>query len=231
MKLFIDIGSHTGEAVSEAIEPRYAFDRLHCFEPAASSRARFKPRRHPRVTLHPFGLWNQACDTTIFDPGSPGASVFSDKENVDTSVHEQCRFERVSDWFAANIGANDTVYLKLNCEGCECDIIDDLLESGQYHKVDFMLATFDVLKIPSQAHRAAETRARLEQSGYRNYMFTDMATLSVHVPIQTWLHFWLRAVGADRSPASWRLRQVGSDLRRLTRRSGSLVFNLLGAGR
>jgi FkbM family methyltransferase len=231
MKLFIDVGAHTGEAASAVIAPKYGFDRVDCFEPASSSRKRFAVVHDGRVRLHPFGLWNRTCEKTVFDPGSPGATIFEDKFNVDTARHEECRFVRASEWFSANVSRTDTVFLKLNCEGCECDVIDDLLDSGEYAKVDFMLATLDVFKIPSQKHRAAETRLRLERSGYRNYLFTDIVSLAVHVPIQTWLQFWLQAVGADRCAPTTRLRQWGYDLRRVTRRSGARFAALLAGGR
>jgi hypothetical protein len=57
------------------------------------------------------------------------------------------------------------VYLKLNCEGCECDVLDDLIDSGAIKQVRATMVLFDVRKIPSQKHREDEVRARLDALG------------------------------------------------------------------
>lgn len=144
-----------------------------------------------RVNIRPFGLWNKTCAKPIFEPGSLGASLWhKDKARSDES--ELCQFVRATDWFKENIKgvaaqdwcqihnelaiecrdlnphgeSSDTVFLKLNCEGAECDILDDLLDSGEFRKVSFVMIDFDVRKIASQKHREAEIRERLKDIGF-----------------------------------------------------------------
>ena len=52
------------------------------------------------------------------------------------------------------------MWLKLNCEGAECDIIDHLLNQDAMSGIDHLLVHFDVEKVPSMAHRADATTRR-----------------------------------------------------------------------
>ena len=38
MKVFLDVGSNRGQTVRVALEPKYEFDRIYCFEPVAELR-------------------------------------------------------------------------------------------------------------------------------------------------------------------------------------------------
>jgi hypothetical protein len=113
-----------------------------------------------RVQIKHFGLWNKACRHEVFQPGSKGAGLWK-KDNGRSDEVLECKFAKASDWMAANINHGDVVYLKLNCEGAECDILDDLLDSGEFEKVTFAMIDFDVRKIAAMKHRQAEVWGRL----------------------------------------------------------------------
>lgn len=193
MKAFLDVGAHVGETLRAVRDPRYRFDRIVCFEPATKCLARLSALSDPRVTIAPFGLWNETCERPLYDPGAVGASLFADKGR--SAVTQTARLVRASDWFASNLRTQDRVYVKLNCEGAECDILEDLLDSGEIRKVDQMLIHFDVRKVPSQRHREEEVKARLRGAGIRNYAEADdMLIGPSHVAR---IHRWLQAAGAD----------------------------------
>jgi hypothetical protein len=118
---------------------------------------------------------------------------------------------RASEWFRENIHDGDTMFLKLNCEDSECDIIEDLLASGDLARIFASMIDFDVRKIPSQRHREAETREKLAQTGLKNYYYCeDVMIGSTHIArIQNWLH----EVGADRCPTTTKIRQAAYLLR------------------
>lgn len=156
MKIFLDVGAHVGESLRAAKDPAYAFDRIECFEPVLQCCDELLKFGDPRVRVHRFGLLDHTADQPIYNPGHLGASVFADARANSTSV--MASFRRASDWFRDNVSDSDEVYLKLNCEGSECDIIDDLVGSGEIRKVKAVLVHYDVRKIPSQVHRESETR-------------------------------------------------------------------------
>jgi FkbM family methyltransferase len=175
MKVFIDVGSNRGQTLSAIFEPahgfdrtfcRYEFDRIYCFEPVAELHHELAEKfRDPRITFYAFGLWKETCERPLFSPGTQSGSIFADKVNVDPRHSTVCKFVQASDWFREHLTDADEVYVKLNCEGCEADIIEDLLDSNEYRKIVSLGVAFDVRKIPSQRHREEEIKRRLKECG------------------------------------------------------------------
>jgi hypothetical protein len=184
-------------------DPKYRFDRIVCFEPARSCWPELEAVRDGRLTVCRFGLWDRTCEHPLYDAGSIGASVFADKF-AGRPQDEPARFVRATDWFRENLGEGDEIFLKLNCEGAEADIVDDLLESGELARVRSVMIDPDVRKIPSLAYREAELRERLRASRLTNYFMEDevMVGRTHRERIQN----WLRVAGADEGGR--RLRQL-----------------------
>jgi FkbM family methyltransferase len=192
-KVFLDVGAHTGETLRAVVDDRYRFDRIVCFEPASWCIERLARFRHPRLEIAPFGLWKESERRILHDPGTVGASIFEEKRRSDKT--QEAEFVRASDWFAENIEADDTVFLKLNCEGAECDILEDLLDSGEIRKADFILVHFDVRKVPSQRHRERQVKARLRDEGVENWAEADEVLVGPSMIAR--IQHWLDSVGAD----------------------------------
>ena len=158
----LDVGAHVGQTVGRLLSYR-SVARISAFEPSAKSYSCLVGAfgNDSRVTAYPFGLWNRNCTAVLHNDGSTGASVWPDYRPCRKTPHETvCEFRRASEWVRDNVGSERTV-LKMNCEGCEADILDDLLDSGMYDRFAFVLIDWDVRKSPSQAHRRAEVEARL----------------------------------------------------------------------
>lgn len=205
MKVFLDVGAHDGGTLHAVRDPKYAFERIYCFEPASACWADLQAIRDDRVRICRFGLWNETCEQPLYAPGSGGASLFQEKFRDEPST-EVCRFVRASDWFRDNLAPDDEIFLKLNCEGAECDIVNDLLESMALARVSSVMIDPDVRKIPSLAHREGELHERLTVSGLTNYFMRDevMVGATHHARIQN----WLRVAGAEERSARTRVRQT-----------------------
>ena len=66
----------------------------------------------------------------------------------------------------SHLEPDDVVWLKLNCEGSECVVLDHLDDEGVLERVDHLLVHFDVEKIPvARVRRRTDTRRRLDASG------------------------------------------------------------------
>lgn len=213
MKVFIDVGSNKGQTVSAILEPsygvdrifcKYGFDRIYCFEPVAELHQDLtKKYSDPRISFFALGLWKETCEKPIFSPGTQSGSIFADKINVDPQQSTPCKFIRASDWFHDHLTDADEVYVKLNCEGCEVDIIEDLLDSNEYRKITSLGVAFDVRKIPSQRHREKEIKIRLKECGYENYI--DLESIYDGSRRRA-IRKWLSIVGADRCSSAHRVR-------------------------
>ncbi len=216
MKVFLDVGAHEGGTLKAVRDPKYGFDRIYCFEPARACWPALEALRDDRVTVCRFGLWSRTCEHELYDPGSVGASMFADKF-PGTRPGEPARFVRATDWFREHLRADDEIYLKLNCEGAEVDIVEDLLDSGELARVRSVMIDPDVRKIPSQRHRERELRDRLAASGLSNYAMEEEVMIGAthHDRIQHWLH----VAGAEEHTPVVRARQFGYELFRTLRRS------------
>jgi FkbM family methyltransferase len=194
VKVFLDVGAHTGESLNAVRDPKYGFDRIYCFEPASACWPALESVADPRVTVCRFGLWNRTEERPLYDAGSIGASLFADKFKM-ARADEPARFVRATDWFREHLGDADAIFLKLNCEGAEADIVDDLLDSGELARVRSVMVDPDVRKIPSQAHREWELRERLRASGLTNYSMRE--EVMVGETHRKRIQNWLRVAGAE----------------------------------
>lgn len=174
MKIFLDVGAHIGETLEIALESKYGFDKLYCFEPVRECldviRTRYNDKR---LVLCEYGLWNKDCIMSLYNPGDLGASVFKDKPRRHDKGFLNVKFVSASNWFNENLNFDNQIYLKLNCEGAECVILDDLIDSGQYKKIAVLMVDFDVVKIPSQRHLMKEMKMKLSRLNIPKIFYAD----------------------------------------------------------
>jgi len=165
MRIFLDVGSYQGQTINRVLNPIFGIDIIYGFEPSPTSylivRKRFRKKK--RVTVLNFGLWNETCSKMLYYEGTRGATIFCDYVTIRKVAEKdaECSFVKASDWFKSKLSSNDEIFLKLNCEGCECDIVNDLLDTGEFNKVKAVLIDYDVRKSPSQSYKQKELEDRL----------------------------------------------------------------------
>lgn len=223
MKVFLDVGANLGQTCEAVLDPRYGFDRIVAFEPAAVCWPAIEAIADPRAELCRFGLWRETCKHELYDAGTQSASLFDDYESEErTSRIETIDLVRASDWVAEHISTGDVVFMKLNCEGAECDIVEDLLDSGEFAKIYNVMITFDVRKSESQHSRELPLRRRLRREGHENVSFAeDVMRGATHAER---IQHWLGLVGAEESLTLDELRaKYSPTLADLSSRSGRLA--------
>lgn len=206
MRILLDVGAHVGETLKPALDRRYHFDRIVCFEPVRSCCAILEKLADERVEICAFGLWNETTRSPLYRAGAIGATLYGN--DVEDGQAEIVELRRARDWFQENVSNHDEVYLKLNCEGSECDILDDLLDSDEIQKVKSALVDFDVRKIPSLVHREVEVRERLNRAGYSRVLYLKERYKG---PTHTaTIENWLRSAGANQMDPSleWKFRYL-----------------------
>jgi hypothetical protein len=73
--------------------------------------------------------------------------VFPDKVNVSPNdIPIECCFVKSSEWMMNNVKEDDVIFMKMNCEGAECDIIEYLISTGAINRIRHLLVDFDVRK-------------------------------------------------------------------------------------
>jgi FkbM family methyltransferase len=171
-RIFLDVGSHEGQTIELMLRPRFKVDHIVGFDPSPLCHTILdcKFGTNPKVSIVKAGLWSETCEMDLHNEGSQGGSVHLDYKttcNPEPRV-TKCNFIKASDWFEDYVSEDDEVFLKLNCEGSECRIVMDLLDSGQYRKVKATLIDFDVRKSPSAKSQEDELRERMKAENISN---------------------------------------------------------------
>jgi FkbM family methyltransferase len=161
-RVFLDVGGHTGESVSAALDQHWAFDRIWTFEPTRRCVEILEHIADDRLTVVPAGWWSADTEMVIHDPGTLHASVDAGASRAGEVEH--CSFLDAARWMSENIDSSDLVWLKVNIEGAEVEVLDRLLTSGEITKVTHLVVHFDIEKL-GQPDQAAAMRARLDVAG------------------------------------------------------------------
>ena len=172
MKIFLDIGSHYGETLSVIQQSKYNFDRIYCFEPIKSNHQHLNKIRgnNEKIILNNFGFLSETCERKVYNPGTTGASVFKEKPVANpNSKIEMCKFIKVSEWFKNNLNKDDDILGKINIEGAEIEVLNDLLDSEEYSKFRKVIITFDVLKIPGKQYLQQQMLDRFTKDRVSNF--------------------------------------------------------------
>ena len=187
-KIFLDVGAHEGQTLRAVID--LPFDRVYAFEPVPDHWDRLA-QFGSLVTLQTFGLSDVTGNINVYDPGSMGASMWQRPGRSSRRII--CEFRRASDWMRANLEQGDEVYMKLNCEGAELDILNDLASTGNLPHFKSVLVMFDAHKIPELHEQLAETRVRLK--AYPNVLSSKEIPPGLTHTAR--IRNWLRMAGLD----------------------------------
>jgi FkbM family methyltransferase len=194
-KIFLDVGGFRGDSALAALDPRFAFDRVYCFEPVGSCFTGIVARlSDPRLQVVNAGLLDRNEELPIYHAGSLGGSVYADAPDVGGLDRETCRFIRATDFFREHISAGSQVWMKLNCEGAECDVLLDLLDSGEAVKLTEVLLDLDARKIPSAQGKLQRLTDRLEDAPF-SYHFPEEVQYTM-VTNYGGIRNWLIVTGA-----------------------------------
>jgi FkbM family methyltransferase len=206
MKVFLDVGAHAGWTLMAVRDPKYRFERIYCFEPASACWPALERLTDSRVVICRFGLWNETTTRPLYDAGTRSASLYADKFEGSPAA-EEVQLVRATDWLRQHLGDGDEVYLKLNCEGAEADIVEDLLGSGEFARLRAVMIDPDVRKIPSQRHRERELRDRLAATGLTNFALEEDVMIGGTHRLR--IQNWLRSVDAEEHSPWLTVRQAG----------------------
>ena len=192
MKIFLDIGSHTGETLLEVIKEKYAFDKIVCFEPSSVCLDKLKKfaEEDDRIIICEFGLSNGNKDAELFQPGTLGGSILKDDVySLGKSEVENIKLCDANEWFQNNVSADDYIVVKTNCEGSEVDILDSLIDGNFMKNIYCFLIDFDIRHHKEFQHREIEIRKRLKKEDLKNFCFAEdvMIGTSHEQRIENWL--------------------------------------------
>ena len=189
MRIFVDVGAHYGETLDVALDPGWGFDQVLLLEPASACYPLLRQFHDRRIGVHPVAIGTRNGTATLYGAGLLGGSLYETKRQKgrgDEIKQEEIQIVRASEWFAANIPADADVFMKFNCEGAECDILDELLDAGLGPRLTSLYIDFDVRKVDGQTHRQAQVERRLDDAKVR-YVTSDTLEAVANPAVVRWL--------------------------------------------
>jgi len=163
-KLFLDVGGHNGETLDVALNPKYGFHEIHSFEPSYYLFSILRKFRDKRLFVHDFGLGAKSETRELYGAGTVGGSIYSKKNFADKNLLkcvEVVKLVNASTWVLNNTTPDDLIFLKLNCEGAEADILDELIRTNTILRISSVYVDFDVRKIPGEEYRQELLETRM----------------------------------------------------------------------
>jgi FkbM family methyltransferase len=188
-KIFLDVGAFNGETIRIALNPIYSFNYIHGFEPSPKRYSRLKKIKSSRVYVHNFGLSNKSYKTTLYGVNTIGASVFPEKRFKglnDKGMKCEISLNRASSWMNQNTRSDDQIYLKLNCEGAEVDILQDLIDTKMIYRIKTIYVDFDIRKVKNQEYRQVLIENQLKQLDIEYFTPIDFKD-SGPIGVERWL--------------------------------------------
>jgi len=191
-KIFVDVGGFEGDASRAALDPIFDFSKVICFEPVRELAAAIQKRiRDNRLEVVCAALADRDGEACIFGPGTLAGSLYQDHRDTDARIAAPCALRRASTVLAPFVDNGARVFLKLNCEGAEIPILEDLLRSGVFHRLESVLLDLDARKVPALSERLAWIERQLETHVYRNWHLPEHVQYgwqSIFGGIRNWLH-------------------------------------------
>lgn len=208
-KIFIDVGGYEGDASLAALDPAFGFDKVYCFEPVKECVAFIQKRiANQKIEIIQAALSDFDGEAELFGPGTLAGSLFSDHEHVNAGIAEHCRVVRATTFLAPFVESGADIYMKLNCEGAEIPILEDLLKSGIFSTLKSVLLDLDAKKIPSLAGRLNNIEIELNKIATANWFFPEDVQFGQQCTFGG-IRNWLFVAGAAESGISSKMASKG----------------------
>ena len=186
MKIFLDVGAHFVECLFKALNPSLGFDLIVAFEPSSESVKRIRLIQDSRIKVENYALGALSEQRILYGAGLIGASLWDEKKGNFFGSSELIMVRNASQQLRKYITSSDEVFLKLNCEGSEVEILQNLRDTGLLNDVDHIYVDWDARKIPSLQGRYLEFRKELLEENY-NIVSADVFPVTGWLGVEMWL--------------------------------------------
>lgn len=164
-KLFVDGGGHDGCSVRKWLHSHPDFETVS-FEPNTKLAPCFSDIKGPLIQA---ALWTEDGEVTFFidEKDFDGSSVFADQSGLVGGTKISVPAVKLSRWLMENVSPDDYCVLKLDIEGAEYPVLEQLLEEGSISRVDELFVEFHIrfLKERISKDRHNTLVRRLEERG------------------------------------------------------------------
>jgi len=160
MRVFIDLGAHTGDTIRASLNwHKKRFDRIYAFEPRNKSFKELEKNFSGRDNVF---LFNAAADTTTGigklylgkDGEALGSSLCSNKTTCFKDKVEIVKTLDFSKFIIDNFSLKDRILLKIDIEGKEYNLLDKMMKDGSIEYINEIYCEwhYDTIGITEERH-------------------------------------------------------------------------------
>ena len=162
--VFIDVGSHRGEAIEEALRPVYDLHRFITVEPSTSGYKKISEFRDSRLENYNYAVSNKNTKLKLYSAGSVGGGLYSDKLRHWQKT-ETVNVLKFSNFILKNTNSTEKLFIKINVEGSEYRLLKELLLVKNRNIVSILLS-IDIEKVPSLHKFRRQFKSMIEEFPY-----------------------------------------------------------------
>ena len=161
--LVFDVGGYKGQGASDLFS--MYLPTIYIFEPRAEYAQAIEKRfkKNNKIKVFNFGLSNKKSDNYIYF-NDDGSTLF-----LKNSQKEKVKMESISD-FIKNNNINKIDLLKLNIEGGEYEVLDDLINLGLLNIITNLQIQFHNF-LPNAKKRMFEIQNKLGKTHHITYQY------------------------------------------------------------
>jgi FkbM family methyltransferase len=189
--IFLDIGAHWGETLEEALSPLWRFDLVYAFEPDPEAVAVLQSKfvdaiAKGQLIIVAAALSDHAGEATLFGANDGGgASLYAEKTDIDASRRKPVQLIQARRFFAENLRTDDIILAKLNCEGGEVAILNDLIDGGEIGKLARVVIDFDIRKVRGKRGQAKALMRKMRATGFDRFLLAENVMVGVDARART----------------------------------------------
>jgi len=198
--IIVDVGACVGEFTDDCLQ-KYSIDAIYLFEPLLANFNSLvkKYQGNDKVHLHHAAISNfdgeaqfykkgykQKNGEILYDfPGNVGSSLKKDKSNVSKTVFEKVNVFKLSTFLKKeNIIHIDI--LKLDTEGSEYDIIEDILDNKLYEVIDKIYYEDHARKVAGIREKKMKMINKVRDLGILGKFYLQSGILNYTPAIKHW---------------------------------------------
>ena len=170
--IFLDVGTNLSWVTDKLLTFKEK-GQIHCFEPHFMffKMLKEKHENNKNVFLNEVAVSNRNGESYLYfkngkNKNNGGASLNSKKINICGKYKTLVKTIKLSDYISK---FEKIDVLKMDVEGVEYDILEELIESGAIHKIKYIFYECHLPKIPSLKEKKNEILMKLTELGIKTY--------------------------------------------------------------
>lgn len=191
---FLDVGAHRGQSAEVALGPLFRFQRVVSFEPDPACVELMRGKYREEIETGRFHVIEGALGSRngervlVGENEGGGATVLEAASRDGAATSIVCREFDVAEILRQLADESFTVFIKLNCEGAEVEILDRICHARLGSVVRGIMVDFDIVKYAGGIFEKRRAMAMCRSTGLPLLLSEQVMVGTTHSDrIRNWL--------------------------------------------